>query len=63
MGARPEYKYARQEPPKGILLAPRQYTVPLSTQVDGKTTKLAGPVEVNFVQIRKGALAGAPYGG
>ncbi|MEO1233675.1 MAG: glycosyl hydrolase, partial [Myxococcota bacterium] len=60
LGARPEYKYARYEPPKGVLVAPGKYTVTLSKQVDGKTTQLAGPVEVEVVPMRKGALPSAP---
>ena len=60
MGARPEYKYARPEPPKGVLVAPGKYTVTLAKRVDGKTTPLAGPVEVDVVQMRKGALPSAP---
>ena len=60
LGARPEYKYARYEPPEGVLVAPGKYTVTLSKQVDGKTTDLAGPVEVEVVPMRKGALPSAP---
>ena len=60
MGARPEYKYARAEPPKGVLVAPGKYTATLTKWVDGKASPLAGPVEVDVVQMRKGALKSAP---
>ena len=59
LGARPEYKYARYEPPKGVLVAPGQYSVTLDKRVNGKTVQLAGPVEVDVVPMRKGALPSA----
>ena len=60
LGDQPEYKYARAEPPEGVLVAPGKYTVTLAKRVDGKTTQLAGPVDVSVVSMRKGALPSAP---
>ena len=49
-----------EDKPKGVLVGPGRYTVTLSKRVDGKTSKLAGPVDVEVVPMRKGgALPGA----
>lgn len=46
--------------PLGPLAAPGRYTVSLSALVDGEERELAGPVEIEIVHLREGALAGAP---
>lgn len=48
------------EPPTGPLVAPGRYTVSLAKRGGGVVTELAGPVEVEVVRMREGALPGAP---
>ena len=47
-------------PPIGSLAAPGRYTVTLTRRVGEVTTLLAGPVDVEVVRMREGALPGAP---
>ena len=46
-------------PPTGILVAPGTYSATLAKEIDGVVTELAGPVPIEVVQMRKGALEGA----
>ncbi len=60
IGLKPSYAYAKPKPPEGVLVGPGQYTVTLSKRQDGKTVKLAGPVKLDVVPLRKsGALPSA----
>ncbi len=60
LGVEPSYKYARAEKPRGVMVGPGRYTVTLSKREDGKTSQLAGPVDLEVVPMRDGgALPGA----
>ena len=60
VGTKPSYAYAKPQAPEGFMVGPGRYTVTLSKRHDGKTTKLAGPVDLDVVPLRKGgALKGA----
>ncbi len=45
--------------PQGIMVAPGEYTVTLSKQIDGIITNLSEPMEFIVEQMRKGALQGS----
>jgi photosystem II stability/assembly factor-like uncharacterized protein len=47
------------EEPRGVMVAPGTYTVTLSKKVDGVVTDLAGPMNFEVEQMRKGALPGS----
>jgi photosystem II stability/assembly factor-like uncharacterized protein len=60
LGLEPSYKYDEPEEPRGVMVGPGRYTVTLSKWEDGKMVKLAGPVDLDVVPMRKGgALPGA----
>lgn len=60
VGVKPSYAYAKPQAPEGFMVGPGRYTVTLSKRHDGKTVKLAGPVDLEVVPLRKGgALEGA----
>jgi hypothetical protein len=58
IGSRSPFEEEGREP-RGVLAAPGTYTVSLATQVDGRTTELAGPVRFEVARLRPGALPGA----
>jgi len=45
--------------PDGFLVAPGQYSVTLSKQIDGEITILSEPVTFNVVRMKEGALTGS----
>ncbi|MGM0572873.1 MAG: WD40/YVTN/BNR-like repeat-containing protein [Bacteroidota bacterium] len=45
----------------GMLVAPGEFSVSLSKEVDGVITDLAGPVSFHVNPLRKGTLEGSPY--
>jgi photosystem II stability/assembly factor-like uncharacterized protein len=47
------------EEPKGVMVAPGNYSVTLSKQIDGIVTDLAGPMNFQVEQMRTGALSGS----
>ncbi len=47
--------------PEGMLVAPGQYNVSLSQEVDGVVTELSTPQTFNVKPLRQGALKGASY--
>ena len=44
---------------EGLMAKPGIYTVTLSKKINGKITKLSGPVEFNVVKMREGAVEGS----
>jgi len=46
--------------PEGYLAPPGDYSVTLSSRVEGKLNELAGPVKFTVKRMREGALKGAP---
>lgn len=49
------------EEPEGMMVAPGQYTVAMSQEIDGEVTQLTEPQAFNVKPLRSGALKGASY--
>jgi len=60
IGKPAQYPDEEGSEPAGYLAPPGEYSVTLSSQVDGQLQELAGPVKFTVKQMRKGALKGAP---
>ena len=60
IGKPAQYPDEEGSEPTGFLAPPGEYSVTLSSRVDGQIHELAGPVKFTVKQMREGALKGAP---
>jgi len=59
LGAITSSKVNKDNPPKGILASPGEYTVSMSLHENGKVTQLDSPQTFKVEQLRKGVLKGS----